>query len=473
MSVVMTRGTPQLTASAKASGVFIAWLCLVLLFEYARPASYFGNWLLPFNSILPLSLLVVTFLVKGLRPAGEIYSDPSSRWLTAFVALIALGIATSDVTMQSYAVFTIAIGYYFLFIMLARIVMTRAHVTAVILTLAVAHVFLIIENPAVVSNPSVRSYIVGATFLGDGNDFALSLCVLVPMVLAASLDTRSKLFRILMWATVTVLLLAVIGTSSRGGTIGIAASFLYLWWHSRRRALGLLAFIPVVIMLAVYAPTNYFQRMGSVANYQQDGSAQGRIMAWKAGMRMALDNPLTGVSPGLFPVAFGTKYMPKTAERLPWLTAHSMYFLILGELGFPGIIVLVGILVSNLRANARMRRRLLEHLARGPDPPADSSARYLLMLNAAAVGLMFSGAFLSAAYYPHLFVLTGVLVAHRAIVRQDFPFAADPPTTLPRGRRRLRVAQAAAATTTVSAPEEGRERGAVGLAIGRKRQGVQ
>ena len=47
----------------------------------------------------------------------------------------------------------------------------------------------------------------------------------------------------------------------------------------------------------------------------EEGSAQGRILAWQAAGRMALDHPLMGVGSGHFPVAYGVKYRPPGGEQ--------------------------------------------------------------------------------------------------------------------------------------------------------------
>jgi O-antigen ligase len=172
------------------------------------------------------------------------------------------------------------------------------------------------------------------------------------------------------------------------------------------------------LLLLVYAPDTYFDRMGTIRNYEEDGSAMGRIMAWKAGVRMFADNPLLGVSAGHFPIAFGTKYRPTDVGNMPWLTAHSMYFLVLGELALPGIVALLMLVFGNLRANTRTQQSLRRVVGSGPAGPAQTlpePERMLYLLNASLIGFAIAGAFLSAAYYPHIFVLTALMISARRI----------------------------------------------------------
>jgi len=179
-----------------------------------------------------------------------------------------------------------------------------------------------------------------------------------------------------------------------------------------------LAAVFVVLILAL-APGAYFDRMGSIGD-TQEGSAQGRITAWRTAMRMAIDHPLFGVGPAHFSVKFGTEYRPPDYIG-SGMTAHSIYFLALGELGFPGLIIVISIIVHNLLANRRVEKLVQ---SRG-SPTRDSDLNLLAAGSAAMIALATAGAFLSALYYPHLYVLAGLLSATRRVVMENAKAAAD------------------------------------------------
>jgi putative inorganic carbon (HCO3(-)) transporter len=274
--------------------------------------------------------------------------------------------------------------------------------------------FLIVMSPEIVLNLESRSYIAGATFLGDGNDFALSVCVLLPMTLALVLKPQGRFRRLTTFGIAAMLLLAIVGSQSRGGTLGVIAVAGYLWMTSKRKLASLIGIVVAAVIIALFASDAYFSRMSTIRNYQSEGSAEGRIIAWKASVRMAMSNPLLGVGLGNFPTEFGSKYRPSD-RGMPWMTAHSSYFLVLGELGLPGVIVFLALVFGGLRATLAVKRRLIDA---GRDPPSlevSEVIRLLGLLAASAVGFAVPGAFLSAAYYPHIFVLTGILVSARCI----------------------------------------------------------
>lgn len=409
---------------------FYWWLLVVIFFEYARPASYFPPLgLVPLNSLLPLMLLVAVMFAPGMRPWNSIFSDRFSKWPFILVGVVLVSMFWATVMTYSYVVFERILGYLFLCIMITRIVTTRERIHGVFITLAVAHLFLLLMNPAVVLNPDTRHYVAGATFLGDGNDFSLSLCIILGMALSLLFSRKSKWSKLLCWALVGVVMLSIVGTQSRGATLGMAAVFGYLWWLSPRKAVGVVAILVAATGVLMYAPAVYFERLGTLSAPTEDGSAEGRLQAWTAGARMAADNVL-GVGAGNFPNNF-PKYRSADAP-VRWMTAHSMYFLILGELGILGLLMLFKLVFGNFRANGQLRQRLRKM----PDPPVNMAGDITLLntFNAAILGFAVAGTFLSVTYYPHIFVLGGLGIALRRLIAEEAGLPVEATRTAARGR---------------------------------------
>jgi putative inorganic carbon (HCO3(-)) transporter len=402
-----------------ASRKYYYWLLLVFFFEYARPASFIPFLRIPFlYTIIPLALMLVQHFAVGLRPYRDIFADKHAKWPIVIGVMVALGIVYADLQRAAYSTFIFVIGFVVLFIMVARIVTTLSRLRGVIAVLLFSHLFLLSMNPSVVLNPTQRQYILGATFLGDGNDFSLSMCILLPLAIYLTIGVKAWWLRIVCWAAVAVVLLGIIATQSRGASIGLAGVIVFLWLFSPRKVIGLVGVAIAGVVVLMYAPPEYFNRMRTITAYEDDGSAQGRIEAWKSAINMAIDHPLLGVGAGNFAPAFGAKYRTPGAAGMPWLTAHSSYFLLLGELGFPGLIVLLSMILGNIGSNMKLRRMVLARAGPVPLPETRESTRALFLTAAAFIGFALAGAFLSAAYYPHIFVLSGMLVATRAIVRQ-------------------------------------------------------
>jgi len=404
-------------SDVSSTRLYFIWLLVAIFFEYARPASFVpGLDALKPYSLLPASLfLIVSFSSnRALRPWSDMFSDPLAKWICIYVALIFLSITHAPVTTQAFEMFTVAVGYVIYFFLILRIVVTRGRLLGVFFTLLVAHLFLVVMNPQFVLDPSNRYYIIGATFLGDTNDYTLSLCILAPMVIELALQQRSMLLKVFFWFVLVVIGLAIVSSQSRGAALGISAVLIYLWLISPRKMLTLTGFVLLAGVMLLYASDAFFERMSTIKDYEQEGSAMGRITAWKAAVEMVLDHPILGVGSGHFSITFGTSYMPRDiVGPYPWLTAHSIYFLILAELGIPGIVTLLVLIFGNMRTNSRIRRTVLDQ---SPDQISEqhkSGARTLYLLNASMVGFAVAGAFLSAAYYPHIYVLTALMIVQR------------------------------------------------------------
>jgi len=404
--------------------VFYWWLLLVIAFEYARPDVFvpvIGAIKLP--ALIPMTLFAAILFAPGLRPFKAILTDRTTRWMILFLVLILLSVPMAIVTLYATNTLKVVFTHFTLFLIIARVATTLQRLHGIFLMLFASHLFVLAMNPDVILNPYVRSYVRGAYFLGDGNDFSLSLCILMPISVYLAQSARSRLMRAVAWAGVLAIILAIIGTQSRGAALGGCAVLGFLWLTSKQKAAALMGIGVVAAIVVAFGSQAYFERMSSIRDYQSEGSAQARVTAWKAATRMALANPLLGVGAGHFPMAYAGKYRPPDVGY-GWMTAHSMYFLVLGELGFPGIIAYCAIVFGGIRATMIVRRRLLRSEARAPPVSIDAHARLLVALAASSVGFAVAGAFLSVAYYPHVFVLSGLLMSARSIAVTE-PAVAD------------------------------------------------
>lgn len=410
----------QVTSDTRRSNWLYYGLLAAFVLEYVRPGTYFPIInAVKLNTAVPLLVFVLTVYAQRQNTNALILSHRNSRWLGLFLGLLILAVLHADVTLYSYNVFTMVLGYVFLYFVISKQIDDTGKFKLFILTLVLCHVVLVFLNPDLVLHPEIRSYIEGVTFLGDGNDFSLSVVLLVPLALYVLLDTRGVLSKVALLSLVGVLILAVVGTSSRGASIGLAAVIFYLWWRGRKKTWGLIVIAVLAVGVSIYAPPVYFERLGSIENYEEDGSAMGRIMAWKSAVRMANDHPLVGVGTGHFPVKLGAEYRPPEYgdRNLPWLTAHSIYFLALGEMGYTGLLFLLGILYINYRSG----ERIIKRVRKSSSDLARRYERLFLCLNGSLIGYAAGGAFLSALYYPHLYVISGLYVAAELMYQRDEP----------------------------------------------------
>ncbi|MEO5821014.1 MAG: O-antigen ligase family protein [Vicinamibacteraceae bacterium] len=399
-------------------------LLLFFILEYVRPGTYFSPInILRLNTIVPLVVVLGSLFTKGDREKPSLMGEMNTKVILFLLGMIAFTVLWAEVTMYAFTVFTTVLGYALVYWVLSRELLTVAKVKGVFFILILVHLILAALTPEMFLDPGERHYIASATFLGDGNDYALSVDIVIPLCLFLLLETRKLIAKAMFGGMLAILICAVVLSQSRGGTMALVAMGLYYWLKSDKKAVtGGLAAVAVVGVL-VLAPSTYFERMNKIQDYDSDGSAQGRIHAWQAGTRMAMYNPL-GVGAGQFPANY-TRYT-LYADETRWKTAHSIYFLILGELGFLGLITLLFFLGYNLVANGRLMREVKR---RPPTEETVTEARLLASLSAGVLAYAIAGAFLSATYYPHMWVLGGLCVAGRRIVREGGGRASQVPAT--------------------------------------------
>ena len=75
-------------------------------------------------------------------------------------------------------------------------------------------------------------------------------------------------------------MLSVLGSQSRGALLALIAMLGMLWLKSTGKFVtGTLGIFALALAL-LFMPPEWMERMRNIPNYEQDGSALGRINAW-------------------------------------------------------------------------------------------------------------------------------------------------------------------------------------------------
>lgn len=249
-------------------------------------------------------------------------------------------------------------------------------------------------------------------FIEGNNEIGLALVMAIPLMQYLRLTTANMWVRHGLLAAMVLSAAAVLGTHSRGALLAIGAMAVFLWWRSPRKVFfGTLVVAAAFVLLAAM-PEHWIARMESIRNYQDDTSAMGRINAWWTMFHLA-NARITG---GGFQVY--TAYVFNLFAPDPSIprAAHSIYFQVLGEHGWIGLTLFLGIFLSAWRVAGKLRRR-----ARGA-PEGDRLRHLAGMCQVSLVGYATGGAFLSLAYFdlPYNIVVM-LLVAQRWFAEQSAP----------------------------------------------------
>jgi O-antigen ligase len=230
--------------------------------------------------------------------------------------------------------------------------------TLVLLSVPLAGVGLAHYQSDIVFRPGFSSVarILGydAPLTSNPNDLALMLNMIWPLAAGLLLATRTGIPRLVLAGVITLNIGAVIVTFSRSGFLTLAATvFVYLWRVARRPQRGWAVVAVALMLLSLpFLPAGYTQRIATIGDTKSDPSAdpaaiQSKEQRW-SGMTAAValigKNPVIGAGLGMDVLALN-------AERGPeWTHVHNVYLQYGVDLGLPGVIVFVWLLVLCLRA---------------------------------------------------------------------------------------------------------------------------
>jgi probable O-glycosylation ligase (exosortase A-associated) len=168
----------------------------------------------------------------------------------------------------------------------------------------------------------------------------------------------------------------------------------------------------LVPFVLYFMPGAWDARMATIENYQADGSAMGRINAWQMAFNLALDRPFFG---GGFETFQPEAFLQWAPNPHAVHDAHSIWFEVLGEHGFVGLMLYLLMWFFSWRTASMIIR-----LSKGQAGLkwANDLAK---LIQVALVGFWVGGSFLGLAYWDYPYILLIVLVLTQRLVRMELP----------------------------------------------------
>jgi len=230
----------------------------------------------------------------------------------------------------------------------------------------------------------------------DNNDFSLALSMAVPMLWCIGTAEKRLVLRRAFLVCVPLTAFTVLLTHSRGGFLSLAAAIGVLVWRSRHRGLALVLTLFALPIAWIAMPTDMRERFESIADYEEDGSANARFRSWAVAIRMAVDNPVLGV--GMF--NFRERYLdyqpdprPTELAGLDIFVAHNSYLQIWAETGTPALLLYLSLIAMSLFTVWRVRKRAQRHFR------TSWIIDYATMFEASMAAFIVGSAFLNRAHF--------------------------------------------------------------------------
>ena len=380
-----------------------------------------------------LNSIPISMIVASLAFAGWLIADPKSGLtVTARQGLMGLLLVYTFYT-TSHADFPVdaqekwdwawkALAFAMFLPLTLR---TRLRIEALVL-------FLILSAASIVIVGGIKTMLSGGGYgvlnlmvdnnsgLYESSTISTFAIALIPLILWAARfgtvfppDWRAKAFA---GALVFACLLMPIGTEARTGLVCIAVLGVLMLRNARRRFLYLGAAAALAAAALPFLPDSFTGRMATIQSYQADQSASVRLAVWDWTWNYALEHP-TG---GGFGAYRGNRIMVETVDtrsagEVEIVSArmeadegrayHSAYFEMLGEQGFPGLILFLFIHGAGLVRMEVLRRRY-----RGAEGEEAWISPLATALQHFQIVYLVGSLFVGIAYQPFVWLVIGVQI---------------------------------------------------------------
>lgn len=289
------------------------------------------------------------------------WNFPFSKNYFTYVLLASLSLIYSPNKLEGLQMIVITIALYILFVFIANFIKTRRDILVVFWSLLIANVFnafltfyqiafqnvLYFGRGAVESTTGEKIWRAGGTFY-DPN--VLASFMIFGTILGVSLIIYSDLTKrhksIIAFA-VLVSIIGILATFSRSGWISLFVGFLIIMLVHERKIYIVYILSSFALLLAFFVIfTSYggfiIERILSIFDIYKDISIRTRLGLMISSIKMFIDNPILGIGYRGFPILYPFYIDSITPTALLYVKeSHTLYTLLLAELGIPGFLVVV------------------------------------------------------------------------------------------------------------------------------------
>jgi probable O-glycosylation ligase (exosortase A-associated) len=253
------------------------------------------------------------------------------------------------------------------------------------------------------------------TFIGGNNEIGLALTMTVPLLYFLARSVGHHWGRLGAYAAMVLTAVAAIGTQSRGALLGMAAMGFVFFLKAKNKGLLVLLGCAAVLLIVQIMPESWYARMSTIQNYQHDGSALGRINAWRMAFNLASSRFLGGGFE-TFHVEMFRIYAPDPTNVHD---VHSIYFEVMGEHGFVGLALFLLLVIFSWNSASAIKKALKNQ------PDQQMMSDLVSMVQVSLVAYLSAGAFLGMAYFDYFYNLVLILVVAKAMLRRQGLFGAQ------------------------------------------------
>ena len=269
---------------------------------------------------------------------------------------------------------------------------------------------------------TLTTFVTDNSGLYEGSTLSTVAIAVIPLILwlarYGTIFPASRWTRLFGLAMVFAALLIPIGTQTRTGLLCIAALAAFSMRSVRHRFVYLGGAALALALAVPFLPASYTERMSTISDHQADESASTRVAVWQWTIDYAKANPFGGGFDAYLGNSFTYQTRKVTGEANNQAIEyqdvtdkgrayHSAYFEMLGEQGWPGLLLWLWLQALGLWQMERVRRIL----GRSGDPQDRSWHSLATALQHGQAVCLIGALFVGIAYQPFVFMLIGLQIA--------------------------------------------------------------
>lgn len=370
-----------------------------------------------FAYTMPLAMISAVLIVIAMAAHPKHVSAPTAPPVTVLAIFVAwMGITTLTAIHQpeSLSIYLDVIKVLMMVLVVASTMQTREQITGFVGVTALSIAYFGAKGGlfTLMTGGSFRVWGPPQSVVEGNNELAVALVITIPLLYFLSLQVEKVVtlpvlrpigktwVRRGIYVTMFLCAVAAIGSHSRGALLSIAAMFSVFWWRSKSKlSIGLVLLILSPAMV-YFMPEEWTSRMETIKTYDQDESALGRLNAWMMAINIANSRVLGAGFLTNTPIIY-QMYAPNSNFIL---VAHSIYFQVLGQHGYIGLILYLLFWGLTYRTAGRLMKYAVDR------PDFEWAGQLGSMVKVSLIGFAVGGAFLSLAYWDMPFYFMAMVV---------------------------------------------------------------
>lgn len=383
----------------------LTWVWVTLMTPQREVYGFLGNFELNFYIAL---LTAAAWMISKERKIAPL--NPVTGLFVVFGIWVSI---TTYFALQynfSYVQWDRAIKTLILALAIITITSTKARIQAVIWVMVLSLGYFGVKGGGFTLLTGGRHHVFGPenSMIEDNNALGLALVMILPFMNYLRVTTKTAWVRLSLLAGMGLTIVGIIGTYSRGALLALGVSGLAYAVKSRSGIIPLVLGGLVIAALPSLVPSEWFSRMSTINSYDSDSSFEGRVEAWRTSFNIAEARPTGG---GFSSVNLGwvAQAYHSPGSLVAGRAAHSIYFQVLGDHGFIGLLIYLLLLAAAWYNTSATLSAIRDR------PELDWAAKLARMMQVSMIAFLVGGAALSMAYYDGFLIivaLTGSLLLY-------------------------------------------------------------